>query len=327
MIGASLRGRANPLCASDDQGRFSVPKVAAGRLSIWPVLADESRYGAVSIEGRDLIAGTRATIEIPLKRLIRVHGIVREQGSGKPIEGAGVCISFPGQIGALRFVQSDSRGRYEAPAMPGSTSYLHLSEPKAYLKRSHGIETAIGERDGQAIPPVELVRGETLRGVVVDDHGKPVAGAKVHGKWDRIIGPGPKGSPGVAMGANYSALATSDARGEFVLEGIHKGASVMLEASSEEARTESPQHGVPAAPEPVKLVISGSNTVALLGHVVDADGKPITGALIQIRSRTLGQHSRVEAHPIRFSEGEIRSDSEGRFRTPRAIHARLRLSR
>ena len=76
------------------------------------------------------------------------------------------------------------------------------------------------------LPPVELVRGETLRGVVVDEHGIPVADAKVVGKWDRIFGPGPNDSPGMMMGANFPTSATSDAQGEFVLEGIHKGANV-----------------------------------------------------------------------------------------------------
>ena len=219
----------------------------------------------------------------------------------------------------LRFVQTDAEGRYEALAHPGSTSYCHVSEPKGYLKQFRGLETSIGKIEGQVLAPIELVRGETMRGFVVDGHGNRVADAAVEGKWERIVGPGPKGSSGVMMGAGYSASATSNAQGEFLLEGIHKGANVMLEASLEEARTERPQQATVGAGETVKLVISSLNTVSLHGQVMDPRGKPVAGALVRIRSRPLKSDGYPEPGPVRFHAGEIHTDRDGRFRTPRQL--------
>ena len=273
-----------------------------------------------SIKDRQFTASSRSELEIPLIRLIHVRGLVRDAETKKPIEGVGVSFSSPDLVGAaLRFVQTDAEGRYEALAHPGSTSYCHVSEPKGYLKQFRGLETSIGKIEGQVLAPIELVRGETMRGFVVDGHGNRVADAAVEGKWERIVGPGPKGSSGVMMGAGYSASATSNAQGEFLLEGIHKGANVMLEASLEEARTERPQQATVGAGETVKLVISSLNTVSLHGQVMDPRGKPVAGALVRIRSRPLKSDGYPEPGPVRFSAGEIHTDRDGRFRTPRQL--------
>jgi beta-lactamase regulating signal transducer with metallopeptidase domain len=305
---------------TDSEGRFRVPALATGTLFAAVQVSEDSLYQALSIKDRPFNASSRIELEIPLIRMIHVRGLVQDAESKKPIDGVGVCFSSPELVGGvLKFVKTDANGWYEALAHPGSTSYCHLSEPNGYLKQGRGVETAIGKADGQVLPPFELVRGQTVRGIVVDERGTPVAAAKVTGKWDRIIGPGPKDSPGMMMGANYSASATSDAQGEFILEGIHKGANVMVEAGFEEARTERPQQAVVGAAEPVKLVINSANTVSLHGQVVDAQGKPVVGALVQIRSRLLTENSSPEASPIRFDSGEIRTDHEGRFRTPRSI--------
>ncbi len=330
---------------TDDHGRFRIPALARGRLSVSVQVPESSMYRAVAITDRELreetvptaavplipgIADVRVLtrpaspktfrIEIPLKRLIHVHGVIVEKGTGKPIEGVGVALSSPVLAGGrLKFVPTDQEGRYEALALPGSQSYLHLSEPKAYLKRGHGVEIMIGEQDGLTLAPIELDRGVTLGGVVVDEAGNPVAAANVEGKWDRIYPANPPNPPGVSFGRTFSAAATTDAQGQFLLEGIHPGANVMLEASANDARTDGPTPAGAGTGTPAKLVISGANTVALVGRVVDAADQPIAGALVEIRSRPLKYDGGPDARPIRFDASEIRTDGDGRFRTSRQL--------
>ena len=64
--------------------------------------------------------------------------------------------------------------------------------------------------EGQTLPTIELERGVTLRGMVIDENGKPVAGARVTGSWDRV-GPGFKDQNGatVFLGSTFSATAKS----------------------------------------------------------------------------------------------------------------------
>ena len=145
-------------------------------------------------------------------------------------------------------------------------------------------------------------------------------GAAVEGKWNQFGEPfkAANGANGV-LASNLSSAATSNDQGQFVLEGINPGANVMLEASVGNARTDRPQPAAAGAATPVKLVISGANTVALFGHVVDPAGKPVAGAMVRIHSRPIKDDGHPDPGPIRFDEGEIRTDRDGRFLTPRQV--------
>ena len=122
----------------------------------------------------------------------------------------------------------------------------------------------IEEKDGQTVPPVELERGVTLGGIVVDDAAMPVVGAAVEGKWDKIRPADSPDHPGMAVGFIGSTSSKTDEQGHFLLEGIHPGANVMLEASAGDARTERPMQAAAGTPTAAKLVISGANMVALV---------------------------------------------------------------
>ena len=126
----------------DADGRFHVPALATGNFPAAVQVPEDSQYRAISIADREFNESSKFELEIPLIRMIHVRGLVLDSETRKPIEGAGVCFSSPELVGeAPNFVQTDAQGRYEAPAHPGSKSYLHLSEPKAYLKQIRGIET------------------------------------------------------------------------------------------------------------------------------------------------------------------------------------------
>ena len=68
------------------------------------------------------------------------------------------------------------------------------------------------------LPPIELRRGVDVRGIVVGEDGKPVAGAEVEAIW---YGPG---------GGAQASLARTDRAGGFVLHGIDPIAELNLTA-------------------------------------------------------------------------------------------------
>ena len=93
----------------------------------------------------------------------------------------------------------------------------------------------------------------------------------------------------------------------------------MLQAEAGEARTEAPRQAAAGLAEPVKLMISGANTVSLEGRVIDSAGKPVPDVVVQIGSRPLGKDSLPGPGPLRLPEGAIRTDQEGYFKTSRQI--------
>ena len=313
--------RGQALIVTDGQGRFRIPALATGRLQFSTQGPEDWMYRTPRTETHEVRAGERAEIVIPLKKLIHVRGLVREKGTGKPVADVRLVFVSSQLSENPPLVKTGSDGRYQALALPDPKGHCYISEaPQAYLKPPHASEMTIGPTDGQILPTIELERGVALRGVVLDEAGQPVPGAAVEGKWTQLGEPfkGPNGANGVLI-SNWSSAATSNDQGQFVLEGINPGANVMLEASVGNARTDRPQPAAAGAAEPVKLVISGANTVALFGHVVDPAGKPVAGAMVRIHSRPIKDDGHPDSGPIRFDEGEIRTDRDGRFLTPRQV--------
>lgn len=309
---------------SDDRGRFSVPGLVAGYVRCEAVIPANSIYRQASTENNNnnFEGARKIELTVPLERWVKVHGLVREKGTVKPVEGAGIRFGNARMVGPIELVgRTDASGRFEAIAPRGKETFCHPDIPIGYLKLSRGIEMPEITGDGQELPPIELERGVTLRGIVVDEEGKPVAGARVLGKWDQI-GTGVKAPNGATMflGSNFSATAKSDDRGAFLLEGIHAGANVQLQAEIGEARTAAPLPAAADSPNPVKLIISGANTVSLEGRVVDSAGNPVPETSVRIRSRRLDKNAAPDPGGVRFDgESSITTDRNGHFETPRRV--------
>ena len=61
---------------------------------------------------------TKAEVVLPMKRAVRVHGVVREKGSQKPVAGVRVAVAIA-ETGAMT---TGDDGSYEGFMAPGSTS-------------------------------------------------------------------------------------------------------------------------------------------------------------------------------------------------------------
>ena len=178
---------------TDDRGHFSVPKLVAGYVHIEAVIPENSIYRQASSENNEFEGAKKIEITVPLERWAKVHGVVRERGTGKPVEDAGIRFGNARMVGPIILVgRTDAAGRFEAIAPRGKETFCHPDIPKGYLKLSRGIEMPEITGDGQELPPIELERGVTLRGIVVDEMGKPVTGAsawKVEPERSRLQGP------------------------------------------------------------------------------------------------------------------------------------------
>ncbi len=127
---------------------------------------------------------------------------------------------------------------------------------------------AIHEADAAPVQPTTKIVG-----VVVDEGGKPVAGARVNTVWlrklDKDVLAAPDGSftlqLGLPMRLAEDVLATTD-------NGARQGIARFDETS--------------LAPLPVKVVLKPARTVTV--HVIDARGIPVTGATVEAASLGIG---------------------------------------
>jgi Carboxypeptidase regulatory-like domain len=256
---------------TDSSGRLEISAIAAGRLML--VLDLRSRpdlpYRGLPPANQIVEACQATTVEIRLKRAVRIEGVIRERTTGLPI--AGVSPELPDlavRLGQNAKVVTDALGKFEG-YIEGQQPYAFLyTTPKPFFVPSDTPESLHLLPAGSTefkLPPTELVRGEALRGSVVDETGTVVAGALVRASW------------GGKEQVLQSVAVRTDSSGNFLLEGLDPLADLRLTAEST-GRFSGATLTARAGPEKkVKLVVSQANTVMLTGRVVDSSGKPVEG--------------------------------------------------
>ena len=150
-----VMGQGESDVVTDDQGRFHVPVLAKGLIFAWALVPEGSLYRQAKMPSRELtedriklpVGGVpglaRVTVrlptpgletfklEIPLKRMVQVRGVVRNKGTGTPIPNVGIIFGSRELEALLPLAVTDGEGRYEAIAPPGrargSTSAIQKS--------------------------------------------------------------------------------------------------------------------------------------------------------------------------------------------------------
>jgi Carboxypeptidase regulatory-like domain len=302
---------------TDADGRFEIPAIAAGRLAV--VLDLRSRpdlpYRGLPPANQVVESGQTTTLHIRLKRAVRMEGVIRERAIGAPI--AGVSPEIPDlayRLGGNSGPVTDANGRFEG-YIEGQQPYAFLyTAPKPfYIPESpdsfHLLPAGATEF---TLPPLELARGVALRGSVVDETGRYVAGALVRASW------------GGDKNVLQSVAVRADSNGSFLLEGLDPLADLRLTAESD-GRSSGPAQMERAGPEKVvKLVVSRANSILLAGRVLDSAGEPVVGAEVRLRSQSRGPQGQVwRFDPVAvFGErGVVRTDKDGRFQGPSAVPA------
>ncbi|MBX6314252.1 MAG: carboxypeptidase regulatory-like domain-containing protein [Isosphaeraceae bacterium] len=300
--------------STDDDGRFTVPALAAGMLAVALDLHWDLPFRGRFTAQPPVQPGETTEVEIPLQRATLLTGVVREQGSGRPLPGVVVCLGLDLNTPPVR---TDAEGRYSAYYALPNVSIDLIELPKGYYWLGLGIPTQSIPPGAEEfmLPPRELAHGVTVRGRVVDAEGRPAPGAEVSGYWPR---PERLAIP---------VMAVADRTGAFTITGVDPRVEVRLSARLGDATTAAP---APAWPEkePVTLRISPEHAIALEGRVVGPESQPLAGASVRIAARKRGAEDfEVElTHFITFDdEGRqrLRTDADGRFRTPRRLRPDL----
>jgi Carboxypeptidase regulatory-like domain len=162
------------------------------------------------------LEGNRAErFDFALRKPITVVGRVVAPG-GVPIADARVRVRYPDSLEVFQFAQevgdvtTDAQGNFSlAFVRPFSRFVLEVEASGYQLRKSRDFFS----RDLPLTATVQLQRGATIRGRIVDDSGAPIANAFV---TLRPAGNGSRGSPFPDAVTNT----TTSANGEFVFSGL-----------------------------------------------------------------------------------------------------------
>jgi len=297
--------------ATDDQGRFQVPAIATGTLGLTIDFPAEFPFRG-GFDGRsEVTPDSTLNIEAELKQAVLIKGTVRERGTNAPIAGAGVEIAFGAPI-----ARTDALGQYHEYSILPVVSPNIVETPPGYYFPEFFLDTqAVPEGAREfTLKPLELARGATLEGNVVDAGGKPVGGAEVSGHW---VFPS-RGS--------MAFEAASDRHGSFRVQGVDPRTSCFVSASRGAAVTAAPVEGR-AGQGTLMLKVDPKDAVAVRGRAVGPDGAAVAGASVRIEFRKRGPEDIpiVRGYAALDDDGRtsLVARADGRFETPKRLRPDL----
>ncbi len=327
-----------PSATTDDQGRYRIDGV--GKAERYEVAAaalpyfNSTKWGIKDTPGLDPL-----TVDFDLDRGVAVRGRLTDKVTGRPVRGRVDYVPLAdnphvgdyrelnmGQALANDFGSTGEDGSFTVIALPGPGLLMADADDtdRYHTARSEGYKVARGtvqdhhavvridadEKDEKSLRyDIALEPGRTLAGTVVGPDGKPLAGVRVAGLHTRYVGERP------------DKLAGAD----FTVAGFGSPEARVLVFAHPEKRLARVQ--VVPADRKDPLSVRLEPTGALVGRVLDADGKPQAGVKVQA-SYFAGQTVEGEGTrgrlpmSVRYVDGgwpellngQATTDKEGRFR-------------
>ncbi len=289
--------------ATDHDGRFRLPGLAAGR---YDVFVTRSGFARRTIGGVDVAETGTDLADVSLAPGVRLEGWVRNP-AGEPVEGAQVLLASAARGGAMALPGMLDAGQ-PPDAVTGPDGWFAIDG----LARGEHAELTV-RRTGyvrQAVPSLEVPPAEPLAvvlrpasivaGTVTDADGKPVAAADVSMAVTKKMGTG-------QMSFAFRSIegATADALGRFRYEGVEPG-RVSLTARApglQEARLEAVE--VPEGQDVTDLALALKPGAWLVGQVLAPDGRSAIGARVgRVKDGEMG----------RFDPSAAETDADGWYR-------------
>jgi hypothetical protein len=319
------------VAVSDAEGRYELSPAPSGKdLTIAVrkhgytlVASPEEASGARPISGEgmqalDVVApGAVVERDLLLAGAAPVHGRVVNAADGAGIGGAVVHLRSTAH-GAVRqeTATTDDSGAFEIrAAAAGGVAVVaekagwHAEPSKAESAAAGPFPTTIvtpGVR-GEAIV-VKLRRGLDVKGLVVDESGRPVAQADI--VWRAEASPAFAGASAF-YDDTYRGTTVSDGEGAFTVQGLPARTIAVGVRHSDFPAGGAVRRDFAADPAtPIRLVLSKGGSFA--GRLVYPDGRPATA--VPLNWRADDRLARAIKGPFENVEPRAISDDAGRFR-------------
>ncbi|MHB1558602.1 MAG: sigma-70 family RNA polymerase sigma factor [Isosphaeraceae bacterium] len=285
-------------------GTFVVPAIAGGRLWIMAGVDNALPVRPRLPQNLDIPAGQSTRVEIPLVPAVKVAGVIRVAGSGQPVKGASISVGY----GAPRQsdqVETDAQGRFTANVLPGDVTMHVISLPDGLVQLGEPWAEKHRVPEGKTfdLPAIEVVKGLTITGRVVDLENRPVADVSLNG----------------ISGNRRYGFGKTDEKGAFSLSDVPAGLEMSYQVWPSDH--ENPVDAQIVTREPLALRVDLVGRLAntgkpgvpqVSGTVVDADGQPVAGAEVTLTvsdqnritlPRVTTDEKGVYHHPGRITKG------------------------
>ena len=262
--------------------------------SSYALVVEKPGYAAQGVAGVSVVAGRTTAVNVTLETRTEppgeIEGIVREQGSGAPLEE--VIVTVLGGPSAGLATQTDGAGHFSLDEVRPGENYILGFVRDGFVSRT---ESLIVVRSGSSTEVnVELVRRQvttgTLQGLIEGDRVGPLSGARVT----------------LFAGPSSPLQTTSDADGKYVFRNLRAGTGYSLRVQKQGWVTQ----------ERTRLTVRENQTTSagfLLVRTSESGG--LAGRVVDLLGR------RVENARVRIVDGpsrpdDLRTDAAGEFLFP-----------
>jgi beta-lactamase regulating signal transducer with metallopeptidase domain len=254
---------------ADESGRFAIDGLPPGRYGFSISLGKTGKWQQPGTESVAVEPGA-STVEVSfaLHEAWPIKGRVIHAKTGNPMAGVPVRV-YSQKSRKEMTATTHENGVYLLYALPGPVS-VSFTAPEGYTRAgapSRSINVVAGQT--AEVPDFMVKPGATIKGIVVDEQGHPVAGA---GVWEE------------GVDRFYSsATITTDENGQFEVHNRPAGAPLTLYATHGDTVTAEVTRIITGKQKaPARLVLSAKAASFLEGRVADQAGKPVVGAEVRI---------------------------------------------
>lgn len=253
-----LAGDSLGVAGSDADGFFELMAPQAGRFTLFVFDPNSDRRTSLSVQA----PGTDVVVELPAT--VRISGRVVDGETGEPVPGAWITSTMVGRpsdhFGNAR---SGLDGSYSIDVHEAGTYQLEV-QVDGYRKIDP-VEIQVAAGEGSAEVVIELERGLSVSGRVVDPGGEAVVAAQI------------RATQVDDQGREVIVRDTTDPDGAFELNGL-AGGSVELSVSAEGFVPS--DRSIELDGDMADLVVEIDPGAVLHGRVVDGNGKPLSSVRI-----------------------------------------------
>ncbi|MBV9469620.1 MAG: carboxypeptidase regulatory-like domain-containing protein, partial [Abitibacteriaceae bacterium] len=228
-----------------------------------------------------------------------IEGTVTDSASNAPLAGVPLTCYGPHQPargGGFRIVRTDKAGHYQLRVAPGKNIISVWAQVPKYLPLTKPIQVDIKQGETWQAP-IQMVKGLSLVGTVVDKEGKPVANAKFKATLD--------------YQSNHDAQwmeeleADADNMGQWTMDGLAHGKWHL--SSAGEWDVISPNEVTVPLDAPLHVTVQKATLWTLKGRVITKGQQPLAGVDIKASVEIYNGYS------LRSTVREVQTDAQGQF--------------
>lgn len=297
----------------DKAGRFRIPAIAEGSIRSFITEPDELSFRSDPPRGLMVVSGETTQLKIPMHKAALTTGSVRERSSKRPVSNVRFHFQYNFQTHDVR---TGSDGKFHIRLLPETQYHAVFDLPGDYLPQNIEVfnRTRIPRgADRFTLNPVEVMRGRTVEGTLVDSEGKPIRGAQVAADWDD---PDEKfGESALYAVVDARQWAMTNDSGRFRLDRLHPKQELTLTPVRSGIRLGASVKIAVDQRQPVKLVAKDFDFVSLSGRLVDPDGIAVPKAAAWIFVCPVEPGPGAPQH----ISARLKSDINGRFTTKKQL--------